>query len=231
MSMMLCWLLGTGLAMSGPLEAPADSQELVLVVYPVADLLFVEYDQAGQPILRRGDCKTTEDELIRLITTKIAPDSWASVGGPGVVQYFPLGMSLVVNQTRDVQEQVQQRLAAIRARIKEQQCQGIEEKLDSRVGRVHFKDVPLRQAIADLGVLSGLNFVADEIALRNASVSLDEPLMLDVERVSLRSALNLLLKQVHLTYVVKDGAVVITAPAVKCNPPRRESRDCPIPRF
>lgn len=230
MSMMLCWLLGTGLAMSGPLEAPADSQELVQVVYGVADLLFVDYDEAGQPILRQGDVKTTEDELIRIIMT-IAPDSWASVGGPGVIQYFPLGMSLIINQTRDVQEQVQQRLASIRARIKEQQCQAIEEKLDSRVGSVHFKDVPLKQAIADLGVLSGLNFVADENALRNASVSLDEPLMLDVERVSLRSALNLLLKPLHLTYVVKDGAVIITAPAVKCNPPRRESRDCLIPRF
>ncbi|HMF16580.1 MAG TPA: hypothetical protein VKE98_05200 [Gemmataceae bacterium] len=59
--------------------------------------------------------KTLENQLINLITNTIAPESWESAGGPGKIQYFPLGMSLVIaQQTQDVQEQVQELLAALR---------------------------------------------------------------------------------------------------------------------
>ncbi len=57
---------------------------------------------------------TIEDQLIGLVTSTIAPDSWAEVGGKGTIQYFPLGMGLVVNQTQDVQEQVADLLEALR---------------------------------------------------------------------------------------------------------------------
>ena len=58
--------------------------------------------------------KTIEDQLIKLVTTTIAPESWADVGGKGTIQYFPLGLGLVVNQTQDVQEQVFDLLQALR---------------------------------------------------------------------------------------------------------------------
>src|SRR5206468_1871383 len=45
---------------------------------------------------------TIEDLLINLITNTVAPNSWSSVGGPGTIQYYPLGMALVVNQTQEV---------------------------------------------------------------------------------------------------------------------------------
>lgn len=66
----------------------------------------------GSP--QRMNSKTIEDLLINLIQNTVAPDSWSNVGGPGSIQYFPLGMALVVNQTQDVQEQVQDLLAALR---------------------------------------------------------------------------------------------------------------------
>src|SRR5262249_6873257 len=58
--------------------------------------------------------KTIEDQLMRLVTTTIAADSWECVGGRGKVAYHPLGMALVVNQTQDVQEQIADLLAALR---------------------------------------------------------------------------------------------------------------------
>src|SRR5207247_1221842 len=58
--------------------------------------------------------QTIEDVLIKVITTSIAPDSWSDVGGKGTIQYFPLGLALVVNQTQDIQEQVADLLAALR---------------------------------------------------------------------------------------------------------------------
>jgi len=54
------------------------------------------------------------DTLIRLITSTIKPESWSNMGGPGTIQFWPLGMSLVINQTPDIQEQVAELLAALR---------------------------------------------------------------------------------------------------------------------
>jgi type II secretory pathway component GspD/PulD (secretin)/tetratricopeptide (TPR) repeat protein len=58
--------------------------------------------------------KTLEDSLIKLITNTIKPESWDSMGGPGTIDYFPLGMALTINQTPDIQEQVQELLHALR---------------------------------------------------------------------------------------------------------------------
>jgi type II secretory pathway component GspD/PulD (secretin) len=52
--------------------------------------------------------------LIKLITTTIKPESWSDMGGPGTIQYWPLTMALVINQTPDIQEQVAELLAALR---------------------------------------------------------------------------------------------------------------------
>jgi type II secretory pathway component GspD/PulD (secretin) len=113
------------------LAAPAFAQappRQVTATYQVADLV-VPVDGTPRVVtLARGQAtaesprKTTapqksatlEDQLITLITTTVAPQSWQSMGGRGTIEYFPLGMSLVVSQTPDVQEQVADLLAALR---------------------------------------------------------------------------------------------------------------------
>jgi type II secretory pathway component GspD/PulD (secretin) len=57
---------------------------------------------------------TIEGELIRLITNAVAPDTWAERGGHGTIDYYPLGGELIVNQTPDILEQVQDLLTALR---------------------------------------------------------------------------------------------------------------------
>ncbi len=59
--------------------------------------------------------KTMEESLINLITSSIEPNSWNNMGGPGTIQYFGPTMSLVINQTVDIQEQIQDLLASLRA--------------------------------------------------------------------------------------------------------------------
>ncbi len=71
----------------------------------------------GNPVANTrqpGQLRTMEDLLIKLITSTIQPNSWSEVGGPGTIEYFPLGMALVINQVPDVQEQVQDLLDALR---------------------------------------------------------------------------------------------------------------------
>jgi type II secretory pathway component GspD/PulD (secretin) len=64
--------------------------------------------------------QTNEEMLIKLITSTIAPRTWAEMGGPGTIEYFPMTMALVINQTPDIQEQVQDLLQALR-RLQDQE--------------------------------------------------------------------------------------------------------------
>ncbi|HEY7424384.1 MAG TPA: hypothetical protein VH682_09170 [Gemmataceae bacterium] len=69
-------------------------------VYAVSDLVMTPGPQ--------------EDRLIKLITDTIAPRSWSAKGGRGTIDYYPLTMSLVINQTPAVQDQIADLLAAQR---------------------------------------------------------------------------------------------------------------------
>src|SRR5262249_25614246 len=62
----------------------------------------------------RAPGQTMEDLLIKLITNTIKPETWEAMGGPGTIDYFPLGMALTINQTPDIQEQVADLLQALR---------------------------------------------------------------------------------------------------------------------
>jgi len=64
--------------------------------------------------------QTMQDQLIKLITSSISPKSWSDMGGAGTIDYFPLTMSLVINQTQDIQEQIADLLAALR-RLQDQE--------------------------------------------------------------------------------------------------------------
>jgi hypothetical protein len=99
--------------------------KLKMVTYPVADLVTPIGDGFWEltPFLcrkypelagKRTPRTTAEDVLIRVITSTIEPNSWSEVGGKGTIQYFPLGMALVINQTQDVQEQIADLLTALR---------------------------------------------------------------------------------------------------------------------
>jgi type II secretory pathway component GspD/PulD (secretin) len=85
----------------------------------------------------------------------------------------------------------------------------IERQLSMPVS-LNFQDTKLSQAIEDLKEMSGVNVVPDTSALEEAGISLDRPLSLKVENISLKSALNLLLQQIHLTHVIKDEVLLIT---------------------
>jgi type II secretory pathway component GspD/PulD (secretin) len=63
---------------------------------------------------------TIENQLISLIQNSIAPSSWNTMGGPASLEYFPLTHTLVINQTPDIQEQIQDLLSALR-RLQDQE--------------------------------------------------------------------------------------------------------------
>lgn len=54
------------------------------------------------------------DSLIELITSTIAPDEWAEVGGAGAIEEYETTLSLVISQTQEVHEQIADLLDQLR---------------------------------------------------------------------------------------------------------------------
>jgi type II secretory pathway component GspD/PulD (secretin)/tetratricopeptide (TPR) repeat protein len=73
-----------------------------------------------------------------------------------------------------------------------------------------FEGASLKTVINELRDVNGINIVIDDPALQEAGISLDSSISIKLDQVSLKSALNLILHKVHLTYVVKDEALQIT---------------------
>lgn len=60
--------------------------------------------------------QTLEKQLMHLITSSIEPSSWkaAGSGGNGTIEYYPMGMTLVVSQSSDIQEQIEELIKRLR---------------------------------------------------------------------------------------------------------------------
>jgi beta-lactamase regulating signal transducer with metallopeptidase domain len=85
----------------------------------------------------------------------------------------------------------------------------IERKLIMPVS-LDFQNTPFRQVVEDLRISSGINIVVDKRALEEESISLDQPVNMKLEEVTLKSALTNVLHQVKLTYVIEDEVLKIT---------------------
>ncbi|MFL5342173.1 MAG: RNA polymerase sigma factor [Gemmataceae bacterium] len=85
----------------------------------------------------------------------------------------------------------------------------IEERLEQRVS-VRFKNKPLLDALDELQELSKLNIVVDHPAFEEAGLTITRKVTLRVEDVPLKTALKLLLAEVEMTYIVRDGLVWAT---------------------
>lgn len=61
-----------------------------------------------------GGAQPDFDSLIELVTTTVAPQSWAEVGGPGSIERFTTNLSIVVSQTQEVHDQIADLLEQLR---------------------------------------------------------------------------------------------------------------------
>jgi hypothetical protein len=85
----------------------------------------------------------------------------------------------------------------------------IKRKLNSPIS-LNFENAPLKQVFDDLATITDINIVLDLPALSEDGISLDQPVTMHLDAVSLNSALTLLLHQVHLTYFIRDDVIQIT---------------------
>ena len=83
--------------------------------YSVADLITPIVDRTKDP--REKKEETPEKSLMKLIVNTVAPASWSDMGGCATMEYYPLGNTLVINQTPEVHEQISDLLAFLQAHV------------------------------------------------------------------------------------------------------------------
>lgn len=87
----------------------------------------------------------------------------------------------------------------------------IEQKLRMPVS-LKFDKVTLSQAFEKLGAMTGVPFYLDQRGLAAEGIDSSTPISIDLNtEISLKSALNILLAEHHLTFVIKDEVLKITS--------------------
>jgi Flp pilus assembly secretin CpaC len=90
---------------------PPSEPALETVTYSVADLVIPINMEPGD---KKNDLPSREDELMKLIRATVAPQTWSDKGGQGTMQYFSIGMGLVIQQTPERHEKIRSLLADLR---------------------------------------------------------------------------------------------------------------------
>jgi general secretion pathway protein D len=87
----------------------------------------------------------------------------------------------------------------------------IERRLKTPV-LLKYENTPLSEVMHGLSELAGVNIHLDPRGLSQEGVNSDTPVTLNLSKeISLKSALNLILEPLHLSYIVKDEVLKITS--------------------
>jgi hypothetical protein len=115
--------LGASILVLGLVSTTSAEEKLIGKTYPVADLVVPLNSSHGgsvhssmpAPLVpnKKPADGTCEEELIQMIKQTVAPKSWSGTGGQGTIEYYPLGVSVVVQQTARVHEELGRFLKAL----------------------------------------------------------------------------------------------------------------------
>ena len=92
----------------------------------------------------------------------------------------------------------------------------ISRKMESAEVNVKYKERPLNEVLSELSAVTSVPIVMDNRALAAIRVTPDSPVNLEVSTaLSLKSALNLILRDLELTYVIDNDVLNITSVEAK----------------
>jgi general secretion pathway protein D len=87
----------------------------------------------------------------------------------------------------------------------------IERRLKTPV-LLRYEDAPLSEVVQGLSELAGVNMHLDPRGLDQEGINSNTPVTINLSKeISLKSALNLILEPLHLTYVIKDEVLKVTS--------------------
>lgn len=77
----------------------------------------------------------------------------------------------------------------------------------------NFPDIPLSEVMTYFSELHNITILIDSVALGDDGLTVDEPVNVSLSGIKLKSALNIILKPIGLTYVIEDEVMKITTNA------------------
>src|SRR5262249_19020890 len=96
------------------------------------------------------------------------------------------------------------------SRIKTETEIQIEKSMGKRIS-LHEDHVPLNEVLQKIGTLAGFNIYIDDMGLEEENIGTQTPVTIDVEAITVKSALNLILERYNLAYTVQDEVLKITS--------------------
>ena len=115
-----------------------------------------------------------------------------------------------VKKWKEITESRSKRFADKHTRRTEREID-IEKKLKTPIS-LKFRNRPLYEVLEQLAKLAAVNLYLDPKGMDEEGVSSDTPVTIDLTQdISLKSALNLILEPLHLSYVIKDEVLKITS--------------------
>lgn len=167
--------------------------------------------------------------LAALIQTVIDPATWDAVGGPASIGFVETAdiRALVIAQTPRIHDKITALLADLRSHLREfpaETCAAqvsagasLQEAL-ARKTSVEFVETPLADAIAELEQRLRFEVEIDHRSLNDMGIGCDTPVTRRLSGISIESALDLLLRDLDLTFTTKDNILLIlTKEAEACD--------------
>ena len=110
---------------------------------------------------------------------------------------------------RDLSER-RERFGRADARVRTESDLKIEKSLSSQVS-LHFENTPLKDIIRNVATTHGINIMLDIPSIESEGLTVDQTISIDVDGITLRSAMNLLLQQAGgLVYNIEDEVLKVT---------------------
>ncbi|MGC4006299.1 MAG: hypothetical protein QM811_25540 [Pirellulales bacterium] len=158
-----------------------------------------------------------DDDFIGLLESTIQPASWKSNGGQGTA--VVLGDVMFVRQNAAVNRELAGLLAALKTHgrrtyvLDSVSHDRLRAALDAPV-TLKLRDATLTAATAELAKAAKCEIRIDRHALAEGNIRERMPVTIDAQNQKLRHALRAMLNELKLTWLLRDGVLWITTPAV-----------------
>ena len=194
----LAWYYEDGLVRITTQEAAEDRQSTT--PFNLGDLL---------------DAGLDREVIADVIISTVAADTWAENGG-GEADIQWLGDVMFVRQTSQQHRRIAGLLAALRKHGRRTftfdppQHVELRKKLDEPM-TIRLDQTPLVVAVEKLAAAAKVDIRLDMSGLRDLGVREREPVSLDLEQRSLRTVLHVAFHELGLTWILRDGVLLITS--------------------
>lgn len=153
------------------------------------------------------------DKLVDGITTTVAPDSWADVGGPASVAPLAVG-GLLVRQSWAAHREIEKSFGDMLQPLAAPPVVGSTPlaKALAKSQPVEFLQVPLKDVAELFSEKLGVRVRMDEAALAEEGIPANTPVTMSSVNIPLGSALSLISEQYDLAWARDKGEIVISTP-------------------